>query len=65
MFCAEEQHSAVLHAAVNCVCVNGGVAADLKLYYDVGRALANTTDWPNWVDGDEFRAIRDKDRAGK
>ncbi|WP_313393202.1 M28 family metallopeptidase [Sphingobium yanoikuyae] len=42
-----------------------GVAADLKLYYDVGRALANTTDWPNWVDGDEFRAIRDKDRAGQ
>ncbi|WP_343546912.1 M28 family peptidase [Sphingobium yanoikuyae] len=42
-----------------------GIAADLKLYYDVGRALANTTDWPNWVDGDEFRAIRDKDRAGK
>ncbi len=42
-----------------------GVAADLKLYYDVGRALANTSDWPNWVDGDEFRAIRDKDRAGK
>ncbi|WP_374553257.1 M28 family metallopeptidase [Sphingobium yanoikuyae] len=42
-----------------------GVAADLKLYYDVGRALANTTDWPNWGDGDEFRAIRDKDRAGK
>ena len=40
-----------------------GVAADLKLYYDVGRALANTTDWPNWVDGDEFRAIRDKSRA--
>ncbi|WP_311269853.1 M28 family metallopeptidase [Sphingobium sp. WCS2017Hpa-17] len=42
-----------------------GVAADLKLYYTVGRELATTTDWPNWVDGDEFRAIRDKDRAGK
>ncbi|MFP5431771.1 MAG: M28 family peptidase [Alphaproteobacteria bacterium] len=42
-----------------------GVLADLKLYYTVGRDLANTTDWPNWVDGDEFRAIRDKDRAGK
>ena len=42
-----------------------GVAADLKLYYDVGRALADTSDWPNWVEGDEFRAIRDKDRAGK
>ncbi|KEQ54960.1 M28 family peptidase [Sphingobium chlorophenolicum] len=42
-----------------------GVKADLKLYYDVGRALANTTDWPNWMPGDEFRAIRDKSRAGK
>ncbi|WP_022682635.1 M28 family metallopeptidase [Sphingobium bisphenolivorans] len=41
-----------------------GVKADLKLYYDVGRALANTTDWPNWVPGDEFRAIRDRSRAG-
>ena len=41
-----------------------GVKADLKLYYDVGRALANTTDWPNWMPGDEFRAIRDKSRAG-
>ncbi|SCW47737.1 Zn-dependent amino-or carboxypeptidase, M28 family [Sphingobium faniae] len=42
-----------------------GVKADLQLYYDVGRALANTTDWPNWVEGDEFRAIRDKSRAGQ
>tara|TARA_R110000787_G_scaffold9028_32_gene31623 strand:+ start:17534 stop:19213 length:1680 start_codon:yes stop_codon:yes gene_type:complete len=42
-----------------------GVLADLKLYYTVGRDLANTTDWPNWVEGDEFRAIRDRDRAGK
>ncbi|WP_340264100.1 M28 family peptidase [Sphingobium mellinum] len=42
-----------------------GVKADLKLYYDVGRALANTTDWPNWMPGDEFRAIRDRSRTGK
>ena len=42
-----------------------GVLADLKLYYSVGRDLASTSDWPNWVEGDEFRAIRDKDRAGK
>ncbi len=42
-----------------------GVQADLKLYYSVGRDLATTTDWPNWVDGDEFRAIRDKDRVGQ
>ena len=42
-----------------------GVQADLNLYYAVGRDLANSSDWPNWVDGDEFRAIRDKDRAGQ
>ncbi|MBA4754649.1 MAG: M28 family peptidase [Sphingobium sp.] len=42
-----------------------GVLADLKLYYNVGRDLATGSDWPNWVEGDEFRAIRDKDRAGK
>ena len=42
-----------------------GILGDLKLYYTVGRELATTTEWPNWVDGDEFRAIRDKSRAGK
>ena len=42
-----------------------GVMADLRLYYRVGRMLAMTDAWPNWVEGDEFRAIRDKSRAGK
>lgn len=42
-----------------------GVAADLKLYYRVGRMLADSTDWPNWNEGDEFRAARDKSRAGQ
>ncbi len=41
-----------------------GVMGDLKVYYTVARMLAMTEDWPNWVDGDEFRAIRDKSRAG-
>jgi Zn-dependent M28 family amino/carboxypeptidase len=41
-----------------------GVMADLRLYYRVGRMLAMTGAWPNWQDGDEFRAIRDKSRAG-
>ncbi|PZU60133.1 MAG: peptidase M28 [Sphingobium sp.] len=40
-----------------------GVAADLKLYYAVGRAIADSSDWPNWKPGDEFRAIRDRSRA--
>ncbi len=41
-----------------------GVERDLAIYYSVGRALAMTGEWPNWVEGDEFRAIRDKSRAG-
>jgi Zn-dependent M28 family amino/carboxypeptidase len=41
-----------------------GVAADLQIYYAIGRDLANTTQWPNWKEGDEFRAIRDRSRAG-
>lgn len=40
-----------------------GAMADLKIYYAVGRMLAETSDWPNWVEGDEFRAIRDQSRA--
>lgn len=40
-----------------------GVMADLKVYYAVGRALAMSDEWPNWVEGDEFRAIRDASRA--
>ena len=41
-----------------------GVMSDLKLYYRVGRMLAMTDAWPNWNDGDEFRAVRDKSRSG-
>ncbi|TXS95772.1 M28 family peptidase [Parahaliea maris] len=40
-----------------------GTMADLKLYYRIGRELAGTSAWPNWVDGDEFRAIRDASRS--
>jgi len=42
-----------------------GVLSDLQVYYRVGRDLATTSEWPNWVEGDEFRAIRDASRAGK
>jgi Zn-dependent M28 family amino/carboxypeptidase len=42
-----------------------GIAADLDVYYTVGRALANDSTWPNWVAGDEFRGVRDASRAGK
>ncbi|MEQ1724723.1 MAG: M28 family metallopeptidase [Sphingopyxis sp.] len=42
-----------------------GMTADVALYYAVGRALAMSAEWPNWVEGDEFRAIRDRSRAGR
>jgi len=41
-----------------------GVQQDVALYYSIARDLADGRDWPNWVAGDEFRAIRDKSRAG-
>lgn len=40
-----------------------GVMADLSLYYRIGRSLAMSTSWPNWNEGDEFRATRDASRA--
>src|SRR3546814_17846752 len=40
-----------------------GMLADLQLYYAAGRMLEMTDAWPNWVEGDEFRAARDKSRA--
>jgi Zn-dependent M28 family amino/carboxypeptidase len=41
-----------------------GAVSDVDIYYRVGRALATTRAWPNWLPGDEFRAIRDRSRAG-
>ncbi len=41
-----------------------GIAQDLGLYYIVGRMIAMSDSWPNWVQGDEFRAVRDKSREG-
>ncbi len=40
-----------------------GVMADLQLYYRLGRMMAMSTSWPNWVEGDEFRGIRDESCA--
>jgi Zn-dependent M28 family amino/carboxypeptidase len=40
-----------------------GALSDLTVFYKLGMAMANTTDWPNWLPGDEFRATRDKSCA--
>lgn len=42
-----------------------GMMADLRLYYAVGRMLAMTEAWPNWLAGDEFRKARDDSRAAQ
>lgn len=36
-----------------------GAAAEVLLLYDVGNRLAGSNDYPNWYEGNEFKAIRD------
>lgn len=40
-----------------------GALHELRIFYQIGRELADSMDWPNWNPGDEFRAIRDKSRG--
>jgi len=39
-----------------------GVMEDFELLYKVGRHIADGDEWPNWYEGNEFRAIRDAQR---
>ena len=41
-----------------------GVMQDLQLFYRIGRMMAMSTSWPNWNEGDEFKATRDEACAG-
>lgn len=40
-----------------------GFEADGTLLFDLGKKLANSRLWPEWKDGAEFKAERDKTRA--
>jgi Zn-dependent M28 family amino/carboxypeptidase len=40
-----------------------GQAQDLGLFYEVGADLANSTVWPEWQAGSEFKALRDETKA--
>ena len=40
-----------------------GMVADANLLFDLGRTLANSTVWPEWKAGAEFKAERDKTAA--
>jgi Zn-dependent M28 family amino/carboxypeptidase len=37
-----------------------GAAEDTDLLYTIGRDMANSRRWPEWEQGSEFKAIRDK-----
>ncbi len=36
-----------------------GLVADLRLYFRFGIEIANNDSWPQWREGNEFKAIRD------
>ncbi|MEA1013179.1 M28 family metallopeptidase [Sphingosinicella sp. LY1275] len=42
-----------------------GAMEDLRLFYWIGRELAESEAWPNWYPTAEFRAARDRSRAGR
>lgn len=40
-----------------------GAVEDLRMLFLIGHELSNGTQWPNWTEGNAFRAARDRDRA--
>lgn len=42
-----------------------GAVQDLTIYYQLGRQLADSRMWPEWYPTAEFRAIRERSRAGQ
>jgi Zn-dependent M28 family amino/carboxypeptidase len=40
-----------------------GMLDTVEILYETGAAIAYSDDWPNWYDGNEFRALRDAQRA--
>jgi Zn-dependent M28 family amino/carboxypeptidase len=44
--------------------VSGNIE-DLRLLFDVGARVANAESWPEWYEGNEFRAAREKSAAAR
>ncbi|HVY89505.1 MAG TPA: M28 family metallopeptidase [Hyphomonadaceae bacterium] len=42
-----------------------GIEQDAKAAYEVANQLANSTEWPAWYPGNEFKAIREASLKGK
>lgn len=40
-----------------------GLSQEVGLFYEMGRRLANSNVWPEWKEGAEFKAERDKTRS--
>jgi Zn-dependent M28 family amino/carboxypeptidase len=40
-----------------------GIESDVKVDYELVNRFANNGEWPNWYDGNEFKALRDAQRA--
>ncbi|MBL4672187.1 MAG: M20/M25/M40 family metallo-hydrolase [Arenicella sp.] len=38
---------------------NGGIMQDLYAHFRIGMAISNSSDWPTWSEGNEFKAIRE------
>ena len=36
-----------------------GAAEDIRMYFEIVTQLANSSDFPEWFEGNEFKAIRD------
>ncbi|MCG8442802.1 MAG: M28 family peptidase, partial [Caulobacterales bacterium] len=43
----------------------GGMVEDTELVHRVGLRVADSELWPNWYEGNEFRALRDAQRAAE
>lgn len=41
-----------------------GIDQVTEILFELGYNLADSSDWPNWYEGNEFRALRDEQRAG-
>lgn len=39
-----------------------GLEQSTEIWFELGYGIANSSDWPNWYEGTEFRSLRDKMR---
>ena len=42
-----------------------GIAEDIDIFYSMTKDLANSREFPNWYENNEFRSIRDNSLINK